>query len=298
MILNGNDIKKLINEENLIENYNSLTIGSSSIDLSISNKILVMKKTFKQIDLSDPNLSDKVYEELDITNSYSLKPKECIFVILNEKINMPKNMVGHIRPRTSISRLGLYINFQHINSGYSGTLNLELYNMSPNTFKITPGLRIAQLVIEEITDGITDDLLYPNEKISMYQNEDGTTGSKIYADYIGKVFRHFKGNYYFIENISTDSETKEDVIVYRPLYPRNDSMLWTRPAKMFFEEIDRTRKDNITGQKYRFELAKDLTIDYTKQIKKDDIKEAENSNKINNKKNNNNKHTKYEIKIN
>lgn len=298
MILNGNDIKKLINEENLIENYNSLTIGSSSIDLSISNKILVMKKTFKQIDLSDPNLSDKVYEELDITNSYSLKPKECIFVILNEKINMPKNMVGHIRPRTSISRLGLYINFQHINSGYSGTLNLELYNMSPNTFKITPGLRIAQLVIEEITDGITDDLLYPNEKISMYQNEDGTTGSKIYADYIGKVFRHFKGNYYFIENISTDSETKEDVIVYRPLYPRNDSMLWTRPAKMFFEEIDRTRKDNITGQKYRFELAKDLTIDYTKQIKKDDIKEAENSNKINNKNNNNNKHTKYEIKIN
>ena len=83
---------------------------------------------------------------------------------------------------------------------------------------------------------------------------------------IGRVYRHFKGNYYFIENISMDSETKEDIIVYRPLYSRKDSMLWTRPAKMFFEEIDITRKDNITGQKHRFELAEDLTIDYTKKV--------------------------------
>ena len=288
MILNGNDIKKLIEEENIIENCKYFNIGSASIDLSISNKILVMKKTFKQIDLSDPNLSDNMYMEIDITNSYSLKPKECIFVILNEKINMPNNLIGHIRPRTSLSRLGLYINMQHINAGYSGTLNIPLYNMSPNTFKITPDLRIGQLVLEEITDGITEDLLYPNEKTPMYQNEDGTVGSKIYTDYIGKVFRHFKGNYYFIESISTDSETKEDVIVYRPLYPRDDSMLWTRPAKMFFEEIDQTRKDNITGQKYRFELAKDLTIDYTKQNKnncnsninnKDNSTENKNKNK-------------------
>lgn len=267
MILNGNDIKKLIEEENLIENYKNLNICSASMDLSISNKILKIKKTFKQIDLSDPSLADNMYEEVDITNSYSLKPKECIFVILNEKINMPKNIIGHIRPRTSLSRLGLYINFQHINAGYSGTLNIELYNMSPNTYKITPGLRIGQLVLEELTDGITDDLIYSNEKTPMYQNEDGTVGSKIYADYVGKVFRHFKGNYYFIESISMDSETKEDIIVYRPLYPRDDSMLWTRPAKMFFEEIDQTRKDNITGQKHRFELAEDLTIDYTKKDK-------------------------------
>ncbi len=42
-------------------------------------------------------------------------------------------------------------------------------------------------------------------------------------------------------------------------------MLWVRPAKMFFEEIDYTRKDNITGQKNRFELVDDLSIDYTKK---------------------------------
>lgn len=72
-----------------------------------------------------------------------------------------------------------------------------------------------------------------------------------------------KGNYYFIENINMDSETKETFVVYRPLYHRDDSMLWTRPLKMFFEEISQEREDNITKQKHRFEFVKELEKDYT-----------------------------------
>ena len=81
---------------------------------------------------------------------------------------------------------------------------------------------------------------------------------------IGKVYRHFKGNYYFVENIALDSETKERIVIYKPIYDRNDSKIWVRREKMFLEEIDIARKDNITGQKYRFELAKDIEKDYTK----------------------------------
>lgn len=31
---------------------------------------------------------------------------------------------------------------------------------------------------------------------------------------IGKVYRHFKGNYYFVENVALDSENKERMVVY------------------------------------------------------------------------------------
>ena len=82
---------------------------------------------------------------------------------------------------------------------------------------------------------------------------------------IGKVYRHFKGNYYFIEDVALDSETKERIVIYKPIYDRNDSKIWVRRESMFLEEIDQTRKDNITGQKYRFELAKEIEKDYTKQ---------------------------------
>lgn len=81
---------------------------------------------------------------------------------------------------------------------------------------------------------------------------------------IGKVYRHFKGNYYFVENIAYDSETKERMVVYKPLYEREDGRkIWVRPEKMFLEEISE-RPDNITGQKYRFELDKTISSNYIK----------------------------------
>ena len=128
-------------------------------------------------------------------------------------------------------------------------------------------MRIAQIIFEELDDNSPDELLYFNEKTPVYQNEAGLNGSKIYSDFIGKVVRHFKGNYYYIENICLDSETKEYMVIYKTLYNRKDSNIWARPMKMFFEEIDINRKDNITKQKHRFEIVDELTLDYTKNNK-------------------------------
>ncbi len=80
---------------------------------------------------------------------------------------------------------------------------------------------------------------------------------------IGKVYRHFKGNYYFVENVALDSENKERMVVYKAIYDRPDSQIWVRPEKMFLEEIPE-RPDNITGQKHRFELVNDIEKDYLK----------------------------------
>lgn len=81
---------------------------------------------------------------------------------------------------------------------------------------------------------------------------------------IGRVYRHFKGNYYFVENIAYDSETKERMVVYKPLYEREDGRsTWIRPEKMFLSEISE-RPDNITGQKHRFELVNEIEKNYIK----------------------------------
>lgn len=78
---------------------------------------------------------------------------------------------------------------------------------------------------------------------------------------IGKVYRHFKGNYYFVRDVALDSETKERMVVYSPLYDREDSMIWVRPEKMFLETIP-DRPDNVTGQRHRFELCEDICKNY------------------------------------
>ncbi len=57
---------------------------------------------------------------------------------------------------------------------------------------------------------------------------------------IGREFVHFKGGHYRLEGFAKDSETLEEMVVYRALY--GEGGLWVRPAKMFFETIERDGK--------------------------------------------------------
>jgi cyclomaltodextrinase len=53
-------------------------------------------------------------------------------------------------------------------------------------------------------------------------------------------YRHFKGNEYEVIGIAKDSETLEEMVVYRALY--GERGLWVRSASMFGEFIERDGK--------------------------------------------------------
>lgn len=63
---------------------------------------------------------------------------------------------------------------------------------------------------------------------------------------VGRVYRHYKGDLYVVEDIARHSETDEKMVIYRGLY--GDGPLWCRPYDLFVDEV------NKNGQKYRFEL--------------------------------------------
>jgi len=60
-------------------------------------------------------------------------------------------------------------------------------------------------------------------------------------------YRHFKGKEYQVIGMAKNSETLEDMVVYKQLY--GDLGLWVRPATMWNETV------TVDGEEYRrFEL--------------------------------------------
>ena len=65
------------------------------------------------------------------------------------------------------------------------------------------------------------------------------------------IYKHFKGDYYLVEDIVIDSETNKEMILYKSLY--EDCIRYVREKSMFLSEVDHDKYPEVK-QKYRFEL--------------------------------------------
>lgn len=68
----------------------------------------------------------------------------------------------------------------------------------------------------------------------------------------GQKYKHFKGMIVEIIAVATDSETMEEIVIYKhpdPIKGKEANTIWARPRKMFEETIEKDGK-----QIKRFEL--------------------------------------------
>lgn len=65
----------------------------------------------------------------------------------------------------------------------------------------------------------------------------------------GELYRHFKGNLYEVIVIARDSETLEEMVVYKEM---DGEAVYVRPLRMFVSKVDHEKYPDVL-QEYRFE---------------------------------------------
>lgn len=195
MVLSDRDIKARLKKGDLkVEPVDlSVQLGASSIDLRLGNRFRTFKVSNQSI-IDPANFSDKKIAEWQVDGAkieeyeystllvsdapFVLHPNEFVLAALLERVEIPEDLVGRLEGRSSLGRLGLQVHSTAgvVDAGYKGNLTLELANIGKLPIKLTPGMRICQLVLEKLSSPA--EVPYYMKKGAKYQNESGASQSK------------------------------------------------------------------------------------------------------------------------
>ena len=162
MILSDGDIDHIIKSGKafLVNPYNEEMLQPNSVDLTLGWELKTLNG--KSIDLR--------------CSSYKLKPKEFLLGSTFEKISMPHDLCGHIDGKSSIGRLGVFIeNSGFVDSGFTGNITLEIYNASDKEFELYNGMCICQVIFQTLTSPVS---IPYGRRDNHYQHSEGTVLSK------------------------------------------------------------------------------------------------------------------------
>ena len=94
-----------------------------------------------------------------------------------ELIRIPANVTAFVEGRSSIGRMGLFIqNAGWVDPGFEGNITLELFNANRLPLKLASGRRICQIVFAFM------DQATRTPYAGKYQGQRGTVGSRIFDD--------------------------------------------------------------------------------------------------------------------
>ncbi|OYT43325.1 MAG: deoxyuridine 5'-triphosphate nucleotidohydrolase [Candidatus Aenigmarchaeota archaeon ex4484_56] len=151
MILNKEQIKNLIEEKNLIENFINLEIQLQPNGFDLTAGEIYKIKNSGRIDFSNSERiiseTDKILPEKNIKDKYGWwNLKKGVYKIkTNEILNLPNNLAGIAFTRTSLLRCGCFISNGIWDAGFKGKSEFLLY-VSEYGIKIKENARVNQIM--------------------------------------------------------------------------------------------------------------------------------------------------------
>lgn len=174
MILSDRTIRQMLEQGLLeIDPFDDAQIQPASVDIRLGNTYSIVEDTPSGV----IQLSSEIRYKSIQADTYLLMPGQFVLATTMEYFKLPDNITAFVEGRSSIGRLGLFIqNAGWVDPGFQGEITLELFNANRCAIELCAGRRVGQLVFAQLDDHAA------NPYRGKYQGQRGATGSRIYLD--------------------------------------------------------------------------------------------------------------------
>ncbi len=113
---------------------------------------------------------------------YVLAPGAFALGTTVERVRVPNDLVARVEGRSSVGRIAVIVHATagFIDPGFEGEITLELANLGPKPARLSPGMRICQIVFHQLTSPV--ERPYGAARGSKYAGQSGPTPSRIDHD--------------------------------------------------------------------------------------------------------------------
>lgn len=148
-VLSDGTIRRLVEEGRIkIEPWDPGMVQPASVDLKLGTSFRVFHNhRLPAIDLAQPPSGVTEHVQIDASQSFVIHPGEFVLGTTVEWVELPDDVVARIEGKSSLGRLGLIVHATagFVDPGFTGTLTLEITNLTRVPIVLWPGKPIAQL---------------------------------------------------------------------------------------------------------------------------------------------------------
>jgi dCTP deaminase len=159
-----------------------LQLQPASVDVRLGDEFIVYRPSqVVCLDPRDPSSLSAASERIVVPSErgFILHPGEFGLGSTIEEVSIPPDLVATVDGRSSIGRLAVVVHATagFIDPGFRGQITLELSNIGPLPVRLYPGMRVAQIVLHQLSSPA--ERPYGPERGSAYQGQQGPQASRL-----------------------------------------------------------------------------------------------------------------------
>jgi len=182
------ELRKFINENNIIQNGDIDCAEGIKYDFRLGTRFL--KAGFN---------SPKSYDELNARDAAIVEPGEVVFVLTNERVEIPLDISVQLHEKRKLSHDGInLLGGRGIDPGYKGYLVFGIHNVAGSIFRLHPGRKLVGATFYRLKENeiVTPDKLpesledFPEKLLDLiekYKPVNPTTISTKLSEIQGKI---------------------------------------------------------------------------------------------------------------